>query len=250
MRKFIFLLFIIMLLFSSSFSLSSPVTVNVSGPSMVGANTTHEYSISVNGYFYKFGYHLLLTGENLSGLKQVEYTGISYNGHFKINITFPSMPQTVILVIMGFGYYENSTIAYSQIVKYTINVVKSIPFIVKITNPSSMWIYKVNISYYLNGQFIGNQTVNSIGPNQQENITYYYVGTINSGTNYLTVKLNSSVLKFSNYSSVYTIGFYYGQPPDYSWVWYIFAVVVIVIIFFIYMAEFSRKRRPRPKWKK
>ena len=250
MNKSIFIVFIMLLIiFQSYISMASPIYVNVTGPTYVGTNTTETYTIYVNGYFYKYGYHLFLTGENLSGLKQVEYTGMSSKGVFKVNITFPATPQVVELAVMGIGYYENSSTPYTQIYYYKINVVKSIPFTVRIYNPSSLIIKNVTLSYYLNGNFIGNQTVSSINPGQYENITYYYVGTLNQGTNSLVVKINSSVLKFSNYSNVYTMNFYYGSPPNYSWAWYLFAVVVVIVVFLILMAEFSR-RKPRPKWKK
>ncbi|WP_171823320.1 hypothetical protein [Thermogymnomonas acidicola] len=48
-----------------------------------------------------------------------------------------------------------------------------------------------------------------------------------------------------------TSTFYYGQPPNYDWIYYVVAVVAVVMI----VVATSRRRPPqtpggRPKWKR
>lgn len=230
---------------------AKPISVNISGPSMVGTNDTYQYKIVVSGFFTGYGYRLFLTGANLTGpATKTELYGYSNTSNvFYVNITFPSTPQTVYIYVMGIGYVNGSAPAY-EITYLPVKVVKSIPISVTIKNPSQYQITNVTVSFILNGNYIGTSTVNSISPNGTATATIYYVGNFTQGVNVITVRINSQVLKFSNGSNITQIYFNYGPVPNYDWVWYTFAGVIITVIFLIIMFRSGKKMPSVPKWKK
>ena len=245
-----FLIFLI--IFSSFVTISDGrgISVDIYGPTIVGTNGTYQYKIVVNGYFDEYGYHLFLTGENMSGGTTNELVGNSYYSNvFIVNLTFPSQPQTVYIYVMGIGIVNGSspvtTTNYLQ-----VNVVKSIPINLKIKNTAPYEIKNINVTFYLNGKIIGNSTISSIGPNSTTNVTYYYVGTFENGVNVIYARLNSNVVKFSNGSNVTSINFYYGTPPNYTWLWYLLIGIVLFSIAILFFYTSAKKRPNLPKWKK
>jgi len=226
------------------------ISATIEGPTVVGTGETCHYKIYVNGYFDEYQIHVLLAGENLTGASPINETfNSSANNVFNVNITFPTVPGTVYIYVQSVGIVNGSqpsiNITYLQ-----VKVIKSIPFIVKVKNPTPYTIKNVNVTFYLDGSFAGNVTVPSISPNSTVNVTYNYVGIISNGTHTLKAIINSNVLEFSTGSRSYTIQFYYGKPPDYTWVWYVIAFIVIISIFFYYTFSQSKKRPALPKWKR
>ncbi|MGC8663473.1 MAG: hypothetical protein ACP5SF_03095 [Thermoplasmata archaeon] len=226
------------------------VSVNIFGPGTVGANETYEYKIVVNGFFSEYGYHLFLSGTNLTGATENELYGYSNSSNvFYVNITFPSETQTVYIFVMGIGINNGTSPVYSE-TNIQVKVIKSIPIYVEIKNPSMYQVRNVTVTFFLNGKYIGTTVINSIPSNGTANATFNYVGNFTQGVNTISVRINSQVLKFSNGSNVTNIYFNYGPVPNYNWVWYTFAAVVIVIIFLILIMRSNKKRPALPKWKK
>lgn len=230
---------------------AKPISVNISGPSIVGTNGTYEYKITVSGFFTAYGYHLFLAGTNLTGpATKTELYGYSNTSNvFYVNISFPSVPQTVYIYVMGIGYINGSKPVYT-ITYIPVKVVKPIPISVTIKNPSAYQITNVTVSFILNGNYIGSTTVDSIGPNGTATATFNYVGNLPQGVNVITVRINSQVLKFPNGSNVTNVYFNYGPLPNYDWVWYIFIGIFIVVLFLIVAFRSGKKMPNVPKWKK
>ncbi len=226
------------------------ISSTITGPTMVGTGQTYQYKIYVNGYFDEYQIHVLLAGQNLTGAIPINETfNSSSNNVFTVNITFPSTPQTVYIYLQAVGIVNGSKPAI-DITYLPVKVIKPIPFIVKVKNPTAYKIENVNVTFYLDRSMLGNVTVPSISPNSTINVTYNYVGIISNGSHTLTATINSNVLEFSSGSRTYSIEFYYGKPPDYTWVWYIIAFIVIIIIFFYFTFSQSKKRPSIPKWKR
>ncbi len=246
--------FIVFLLLIASFvSISSArgVTVEIYGPTTVGTNATYQYTIVVEGYFDGYGYHLFLTGENMSGGTTNELTGFSYTTNtFKVNVTFPSKTGVYYIYVMGIGEVNGSIEKSTAITYLKVNVVKSIPIELKVKNTAPYEIKNVTVTFFLNGKLVGNSTIGSISPNSTANVTYYYIGTLENGVNVINARLNSNVVKFSTGSNITTLYFYYGKPPDYTWLWYLLAGIVIFTVAIIYMYSAGKKRPGAPKWKK
>lgn len=225
------------------------ITVDIYGPTTVGTNGTYEYKIVVNGYFDGYGYHLFLTGSNLTGGTTQELAGFSYSTNtFTVNITFPSRPGVVYIFVMGIGVVNGTGEKTTTINYLQINVLKSIPITLTIKNTEPYEIKNVTVSFFLNGKLIGNATAN-LGPNSTSNITYNYVGTFQNGVNVITARLNTNLVKFSTGSNVTTLYFYYGTPPNYDWLWYLLAGIVLFTVAIIYFYTYGKKTGV-PKWKK
>ncbi len=248
--KHIMIISIIILSLVLPVSQAKPISVNISGPMTVGVNDTYQYKIVVTGFFTEYGFHLFLTGSNLTGATKTELYGYSNTSNvFYVNITFPSIPQTVYIYVMGIGYLNGSSPQYT-ITYLQVKVVKSVPISVVIKNPSQYEINNITVTFLLNGNYIGSSKISSIAPNGTANATLYYAGNFTEGVNVITVRINSQLLKFSNGSNSTQIYFNYGPLPNYSWVWYAFAGVLIVVIFFIVLFRPGKKMPSMPKWKK
>ncbi len=246
------LILISLIIFSLTIPLSQarPVSVNITGPTTVGINDTYEYKIVVSGFFEEYGFHLFLSGNNLTGATKNELYGYSFNTNiFYANVTFPSVPEVVYIYVLGIGI-NNGSNPVSTISYIKVNVIKSTPISVEIKNPSQYKVSNVTVTFFLNGKYIGTSNISSINPNGTASATLYYVGSFVQGVNVISVRINSQVLKFSNGSNVTSIYFNYGPLPNYTWVWYTFAGIAIVIIFFVLMFRSSRKTTNIPKWKR
>ncbi|MGB9814366.1 MAG: hypothetical protein ACPLVI_00240 [Thermoplasmata archaeon] len=250
-RIAIFLAMIIIIFSLFPFSQARGLTVDIYGPATVGTNGTYEYTIVINGYFDGYGYHLFLTGSNMSGGTTEELTGLSYTTNtFKVNITFPSRPETVYIYVMGIGIVNGSPEKTTSINYIQVNVVKSVPITLTLKNTEPYEIKNISISFFLNGRFIGTSNVSSMGPNSTVNVTYNYIGTFENGVNVLSARLNTNLVKFSSGSNCTTLYFYYGTPPNYDWLWYLLAGITLFTLAIIYFYSSGKKRPGAPKWKK
>jgi cbb3-type cytochrome oxidase subunit 3 len=254
--KSIVILFISMILLATIYSVpftnASAVNVTISGPSLVGTNQTIEYKIIVNGFFKDYGYHLFLSGENLIGALPVEeITGYSNTTNiFYTNITFPSQPQTVYIMVQGIGGTGNANVTNTA--QYPVKVVYPIILTATVHNSAAITLYNIHINFYFDNVYIGNQTIYVIHPNSTAETNFsWIVSSVGSGQHTVKFVVNSTFIYFNNGQNSYQYQLYIGNAPNYSWVWYTFAVVVILIgvLLFLFSAG-SRKRLPTPKWKK
>lgn len=254
--KHIIILFISVILLATIYTApitnASPVNVTVVGPSIVGTNQTIEYKIVVNGFFKDYGYQLFLTGPNLVGALPVdEITGTSnVTNIFYTNITFPSQPETVYIMVMGIG--GTGTENVTSTLQYAVKVVYPVIFTAEVHNTASITIYDVPVSFYFDNRYIGNETIPTISPNSTAEANFsWIVSSVGNGEHTVKFVINSTYIYFNNGLNNYQYQIYIGTPPNYSWVWYTFAIVVVVIGVLLFLVSAgSRQRLPAPKWKK
>ncbi len=254
--KSIIILFISAILLATLYSVpltnASAVNVTISGPSLVATNQTIEYKIVVNGFFKDYGYHLFLSGENLVGALPVqEITAYSNSTNiFYTNITFPSQPQTVYIMVQGIGGVDNSNVTNTA--EYPVKVVYPVIFTATVYNSAAIKLYNIPVNFYFDNVYIGNQTIAEINPNSTAEANFsWVVSSVGNGQHTVKFVVNSTFIYFNNGQNSYQYQIYIGNPPNYSWVWDLFVIVVVLIavLLFLFSAG-SKKRLPTPKWKK
>lgn len=262
MRK-ITLITLVSLLFLSSFSaigVSSgytyvpPFSQTASLPSYSFVN--QNFTVYVNETFGFSNYTLTayIGGDNFTGSSQ--QSSLHYfqatSPDFKFNITAPGISQKIYIRVVAAAEYKSASVTNSQ--SYTVTISQPIVFHAQIVNKGIATVNNLTVNFYLdNAQFAsGHVTVASIAPNQVVDVNFTYpFESLTNGEHSLTVTTTSSVINVNGNTGSSTSHFYYGTPPNYTWIYYVAIVVIIVMAFFV----FSAGRRPAagmrpPKWRR
>jgi len=237
-------------------SQASQISIHIEGPTVIGTNQTVQYKVYTEGFFNEYKCGIILVGYNLTGADPLNlYVKSSKDGHFTFSVTAPNTPQTIYIHFKAYGM-ENETkiLAYEERV-LEVQVKKAMDIKVKIKNVENYEIKNVVLSFYLDGRYIGNTTVEKIGANSTKNVVYKWIPEgIYSGEHVLTVKISSQGIVFENGKRVYEYKFYYDtSPPSYEYITYLswgLLILVSALFTLYYFGRRGRKRGPSPKWKK
>jgi hypothetical protein len=222
--------------------------ISVSGPSSVAINSTFVYSVSVQNIFNNYSISMVISGYNLTGASPINPTYLTDLRALvptNFNITAPKVATTMFLLFQvtgnlnGAKYYYNVT-SVVQVKEYT--TLKTV-----IKNPSQFALKYINVTFKVNGKYVGSKTVN-ISKNSTQNVTYQWVsGVLPSGVYTVTVLTNNTLAKLANGNS-YTFQIQSGNPfAVYIYLGIIAFFGIIIAVLFI-ASYYARKRRP--KWKK
>ncbi len=209
--------------------------------------TGESFSIYVNSTYGFDNYTavLVFSGMNLTGM--APGTSViaekSASPDIRFNITAPSNPGTVTILVMT-SAVGSTTMDYRTTVQLT--VVDPIKMQATISNPTLYYMYNVTVTFALNGNNVSKVVIPKLAPYSSQ------VVTVNSSAISLISKGENSIQVYTSTPGTVVSGgttFYYGTPPNYSWIYYIAAVVVAFMIFLAYSA--GRRSVPKsPKWKK
>ncbi len=251
---------ILLLIFSALYILpgnASAVAINmhIEGPSVAATESNVTYKISLEGFFDYYKCTMLISGKNLTGAKPVTQV-IQQNskGVFIFTLTTPKVPQRLYISFSGFGIL-NSTNETSWIDRKVVLDVKEPKVItVKIKNPQTYEVTNVNLTFYVDGKYIGYVVVDKISPNSTKTVEYRWVPAgLSDGVHTLKVKIASDGVVFENGETVYTYDFYYGTPPNYDYFYYASVAILIALIFLVALIILGKVGRrssvKKPKWK-
>ncbi|MEM3256802.1 MAG: hypothetical protein QXX75_01925 [Thermoplasmatales archaeon] len=235
------------LLIPTSFGNTSQGPVTVVGPSSVAVNSSFNYTVYVQDIFSNYSVSMILSGYNLTGASPVSptYDKDLTSGPAVFNIKAPTVPTTLFLYFQVVGNLRGQKYYYnlSSVVKVnTVTILSA-----SIRNPTDFNITGVNVTFAVNGKYVGSTIVN-ISRNSTENVTYQWVsGNLPSGIYTVTVSLNSTLLKLQNGGS-YSFKIQAGNP----FISYIYigiaAFLIIIVTVALISGYYARKRKP--KWKK
>ena len=209
--------------------------------------TNENFSIYVNSTygFNNYTAVLIFSGQNLSGMAPgtTVLSKNQSNPDLVFNITAPSNPGTLSIFVMTSA--RGSTIMqYRTTVQLT--VVSPLKMQATISNPTQFIMYNVTVTFALNGNNVSKIVIPKLVPysTQVISINSAAISLINKGDNTIQVFASTPGAVVSGDST-----FYYGTPPNYTWIYYIAAVVVAFMIFLALSA--GRRSIPKsPKWKK
>ena len=223
---------------------SGSITIN--GPSQVAEGSNFTYTVNVEHIFTEYQIVMIPTGYNLTGASPVSPQYI--NGTFApitFNMTAPTVPTTLLLFFQVRASLGGSIFYYNETVP--VNVVKYTLLHAVIKNPSKFSVDGLNVSFYVNGKYIGSSNVN-ITANSTKNVTYKWLsGSLPPGIYTVSININNSIVKFVNGSS-YNLKIQSGNPNmNYIYAGIIAFLLIIIVVIFI-GSYYSRKNKP--KWKK
>lgn len=216
--------------------------------------TGQNFSLYVNNTygFSNYTVAVYFAGDNLTGFSPTNtYNNYSTsNPDFVIPIRAPLASQELTLIVKTTAQSGSKT--YSTSNQYTIQVIPPIYLHAMVTNKNQAPMYNVTVNFYVDGTFVGSNTIKTLGSQQSYLVNYTWLAPyIKHGEHSLTVQVNNSLISINNGGSSVTSHFYYGSPPNYSWIYYVVAAVGVFMVIMVMGAG----RRPRvgertPKWKK
>lgn len=210
--------------------------------------TNESFSIYVNSTygFNNYTAILVFSGMNLTGMSPGTTVIVQNNSSPDIvfNITAPSNPGVVTILVMT-SAMGSKVMEYTTTVQFT--VVNPIRMQATVSNPTLYYMYNVTVVFALNGNNVSKIVIPKLAPYSSEVIS------TNSSAVSLISKGENSIQVYSSTPGTIVSGsttFYYGAPPNYTWIYYIAAVVVAFMIFLAYSAGRRRSIPKSPKWKK
>ncbi len=216
--------------------------------------TGQQFNLYVNNTFGYSNYSVTIyfAGDNLSGFSPTTtYHNFSAsNPDFVIPMTAPGTVQQITVFVKSSAQSSSNTFKASS--TYTINVVKPIYLYASVSNKNSVAMYNVTVNFYVDSNFVASKTIPTLSPGQSTMVNYTWTAPyLKNGEHSLTVQVNNSLISINSGGSSVTNHFYYGTPPNYTWIYYIVAAVGVFMIIMVMGAG----RRPRvgersPKWKK
>ena len=194
---------------------------------------------------------IFIAGYNLSGLGPQPYYHF-YNatsGDFNQSIVMPNSNGTVTLYAeaqaSGTTGYVNATASVNIQVVYplTLNAI--------ISNPSGIPIRNTTVNFEIDGATVGTKVVAEIAPYSSIQVSINVIPPqLSTGTHTLSILVNNPSAKVDGQTS-YSSQFYYGTPPNFTWIYYVAAAVVAFMVFMVLLAGSRPRNLPRkPKWKK
>ncbi|MGC8644974.1 MAG: hypothetical protein ACP5UO_01740 [Thermoplasmata archaeon] len=224
---------------------SGPVTVV--GPSTVAVNSSFNYSVYVQQIFTNYSVTMILSGYNLTGASPISpsYDKGLTSGPAVFTIKSPSTPTTLFLFFQVVANLQGKMYHYNLTSVVKVNTFTLLTATIK--NPTDFNITGVNVTFSVNGKYVGNKIVN-ISRNSTSNVTYEWVsGKLPVGVYTVTISLNSTLLQLASGGS-YSFKVQAGNP----FISYIYigiaAFLVIILTVILISGYYARKRRP--KWKK
>jgi len=259
MRKiFLSLLLVMMLLLGSALLVTSnasgyapPLSSTLTLPSYIGEGQNFTMYVNDTLGFSNYSVTVYVAGENMTGASpSFSYHNTSKSPDFKVNIRAPLYSETLYIQTFSTAGY-NGKIVSSPKYNTSITVISPIIFSVTLTNPGNGYVKNLTVNFYLDGTLIHSEIVSSIPPSGSVNVTYNYTNpSLSTGTHTLGVSTSNPLVEINGRTGLVTMSFYYGSPPNYTWIYYVAAVVAVFMGLMAYGA--GRRNKPKvskPKWK-
>lgn len=258
MKKAIILATILLMLASGSVaavasaSTPSSYSTQVQVPYYVYTNETFNMYINSTYGFSNYSVTIYIAGDNLSGISpsNTYHNFSSSNPDFKVSLTAPKATQTLTLLVKttastGSGLKKSTE-------TYTVKVISPIFLHASLSNRQSVAMYNVTVNFYVDNTYVASKTISKLGAYQTVVVNYTWTAPyLTKGSHTLKVAVNNSLVSVDNGGTSVTSHFYYGTPPNFTWIYYIAAAVGVFMIIMVSGAG----RRPRvgerrPKWRK
>src|SRR5579875_1276432 len=230
-------------------SASGGFNEDISAPSYVGAGQNFTITVNESKGYSNYTVVAYFGGENLSGFSQTSsyYNFLGNKTSVKITSTAPSAPGTIYVTIVSSADFQGFPVRTTQTV--SIEVVQPLVFRVSVSNSDTVAVKNLTVNFYLNSIYIGNKTVAEVSPGSTTSVNFTYVSpSIKPGEYKLTVNVSNPFVSINGNGGSYTTTFYYGNPPNYNWIYYVAGVVVVVMIFIALAGGRRTSGTPPPKW--
>ncbi|MHB1471205.1 MAG: CARDB domain-containing protein [Thermoplasmataceae archaeon] len=241
-----------------------PFSVTASAPTAVSTGETFNVTFDAPYGFSNYTLTAYLSADNLSGISSSNSNTTTIhlksvkNDTITATITAPTVPETLEIAYIETANYSSSHVRYQGSI--SVQIITPIVFHATLRNSGNAPIYNVNVEFILNSVEVGNKTVHEIPPKSTVSINYTYssstisngkvVLNVIQGENTLNVTVTNTQVTLPDGHNYYVTKFYYGQVPNYSWIYYVAGVVVVVMVIMAMGAGKKRNLPRKPKWKK
>ncbi len=233
---------------------STPVTGNVTGPSILAWNTHANYFVNGTGgpAFAPNGtqvgnltWWISLLAANSTGTTITPTEGAIVGGNASLTVlTVANITEPLTIAVMLSSTYltQNVTTNFT----YTLHIVQ--PYVVAATlvcGPSA-GVASFAVTVQLDGTTVGTVTVPSLLANQTYHLSYKYaVLSLGSGWHTFTISLASlhGLVRFSGGATVYSQSFYVPGPSTSYTLWYVAGFVAFFGAIFILLTRVAARRR-------
>lgn len=231
---------------------NSVYNTQVNVPFYVYGGQTFTMYVNNTYGFSNYTVTVYFSGENMTGFSPTNtYHNFSVsNPDFSVKIKAPQESQQLTFLVKTTA--SSSSGVHRSSSTYVVNVIQPIYLHAAITNKNTVSMYNVTVNFYVDNTYIASKTVAAVGPGQTVIVNYTWLAPyITNGDHTLKAEVNNTMLSINGGGNSATTHFYYGQPPDYNWIYYIVAVVGV----FMFVMAMGAGRRPRvgerrPKWRK
>jgi hypothetical protein len=256
MKRLLFLVAVVAIMLMPAISLAGSGSGSVY-PSIFSSTveyhtvyTGESFSLYVNSTygFNNYSALLLFSGNNLTGISPGTSLNITKDSspYMQFNITAPSCAEDLNVLLETSAEAGSNIVSYST--TFTIQVVDPINLSATISNPTQYTLHNVTVTFAINGVNVSTQVISSLAP---------YASTVvntktpdryllSNGNNAVNVYVNTPVVTIKGATST----FYYGTPPNYTWIYYVAAVVIAFMLFLVFGASRRVPQIRRPKWRK
>ncbi|UCF09116.1 MAG: hypothetical protein JSW28_05415 [Thermoplasmata archaeon] len=203
----------------------SDVHVFVTGPDTLPINTTVEYTIRItggpaeeSGGNWSFVARMQAEEAIPIGAELDPQNATSEENIFVLNVTTPQHPQQITLIVNGSSSTNDTNIQWSGEVFKDVTVFE--PYIVNITatvrNPGVADVSGAVVSFYVDGNLIGNRTVDVLANSTESIYVEWVASTKDEGEHIVVVKLNDNgaLLEFDSGDNIIRRTIYVGERPE------------------------------------
>ncbi len=227
-----------------------PVYVSIEGKSVVATGEKWQYVVRAIGgpgslEGGNFSCRAELVGPDISGSLVSPSSGVSASGVFFLNVTAPSAPQDVTLVV---NVTSSTALSSDRAVKtYPIKVLAPVVIQVSVKNSGDFDVLGIPVAFAVDGREVHETTVD-VSSLSSKTVTYNWTDPeMSQGEHVITVTLDpdSRFVEFETGGSVYTTTIYVGKP-SYGMVDLLLAVLFIMsIVIILYVYSRPKRRRMR-----
>ena len=232
-----------------------PFSSQIAAPSFTSTGQNFTLYVNNSAGFTNYSVTVYMSGENLTGASPLSsyHNFKTSNPDFVVNVTAPQAAQTIYFLIVSAADYGSSRVVKKD--SYQISVITPIILHAEVKNQGTLPIYNLSLNFTLSDSsgiiYQGHKTVSKILPGQTVSVSLTYTNNqLKNGEYSLNVSSHNPLVKINGQTSSSTSNFYYGQPPNYNWIFYVAAGVVIFMVFFALSAGRRPTAASRPKWKK
>jgi subtilase family serine protease len=218
-----------------------PIYVSIEGKNVVATSEKWQYVVNVIGgpgalTGGNFSYSAELVGTDISDSLVTPSSGVSSSGLFKINVTAPSLPQDVTLVLN----VTSSTILDSEnaVKTFPIKVLEPVVVQATVKNAGDFDVIGVPVSIHVDGTKVYETTVD-VNSLSSRTITYNWTDPeMSQGEHVITVVLDpdNKFVEFESGGSVYTTTIYvgrssFGTTDALLGILFVMSVVLVLIVY-------------------
>ena len=255
MRRFIILTLTLLLaisIFSGVQAQSdSEVRIYVFGPANVATNSVTSFDVNVVGGpgsdGGNYSLKVYLEGTNLTGAKPTKSSPLtpkSETGNFTINVTAPRSSQTITLVINATSQKDSERM-YSEY-RHEIQVIEPIVISAKIENTGDVDLRNVVVKFYVDGDYIGDQSITYLGAKNSTTISYEWLATgVQPGRHevIITVDMNGDGVIDEQDGDLVISKYFYKEYGEIHPAIIVTVAVLMIIVILILIRTIRKKRR-------